>query len=422
MVLEDGQGPNSRVTRLIAERAWIRSIKAVLGVGLVAIGLYAAFQPGFAAFAATLTISLLLATACVLVGGLVGFLFGIPRSLQQPDRDRAEPDGPEGQNGIDGGGVGSAYRANTNLEQISDWLSKILVGVGLTQLGEIRTGLVSLAGFFGPALGDTPASGPFAVVVTATFLTCGFLAGYLWTRLYLATAFSRADREARSVLHSVSHAVSRMQEHLSHQEDQATVDATALSLIHRWLEPESGEPQISERELQDTLCRASPSIKVHAFYRAQGLRSDTWRHDKELMERTIPIFEALAASNEDRFHRDYAQLGYALKDQREPDWKAAFAALDRAIEIRGTWRENGWVMYEFNRAICRIELDGDFQAGRRSSQAVTEAVLADLRASAHSSYVREEFTTSPIRDWLEVNEIDLETFARGVGSEGRGTG
>ncbi len=25
------------------------------------------------------------------------------------------------------------YRSNTNLEQISDWLTKILVGVGLTQ-------------------------------------------------------------------------------------------------------------------------------------------------------------------------------------------------------------------------------------------------------------------------------------------------
>ena len=422
MVLEDGQAPSARATRLVAERAWIRSIKAVLGVSLAAIVLYAAFQPGLATFAATLTISLLLATACVLVGGLVGFLFGIPRSLQQQERTTgAEAPGSEVAEASENGG-GSGYRANTNLEQISDWLSKILVGVGLTQVGEIRTGLVALAGFFGPALGDTPTSGPFAVVVTATFLTCGFLAGYLWTRLYLATAFSRADREAHRVLHTMSHAVSRMQERLSHQEDQATVDATALSLVHRWLEPESGEPQISERELQDTLRRASPSVKVHAFYRAQGLRSDTWRENKELMERTIPIFQALATSNQDRFHRDYAQLGYALKDQREPNWEAAYLALDKAIEIRGTWKENGWVMYEFNRAICRVELDEDFQAGRPSSKAVTEAILTDLRAAAHSSYVREQFATSPIRDWLELNDVEVKDLARGVGSEGRATG
>jgi len=421
MVLEDGQTPSSKATRLIAEQAWILSIRVVLGVGVVAIFLYAAFQPGLAAFAATLTISLLLATACVLVGGLVGFLFGIPRSLQQQERNAAEPDGAESlAGGEDGGGTG--YRANTNLEQISDWLSKILVGVGLTQLGEIRTGLLAVAGFFGPALGDTPTSGPFAVVVTATFLTCGLLAGYLWTRLYLASAFSRADREAHRVLHTMSHAVSRMQERLSHQEDQAMVDANALSLLHRWLEPESGEPQISEQELQDTLRRASPSVKVHAFYRAQGLRSDTWRSDKALMERTIPIFQALAASNQDRFHRDYAQLGYALKDQRQPDCEAAFAALDKAIDIRGTWKENGWVMYEFNRAICRIELDDEFRAGRPSPKAVTEAVVADLRVAAHSSYVREQFETPPVREWLELNEIDVQDLAPVSGTEGRGTG
>lgn len=418
MVLEEGRSPGLRAPRLIAERAWIQSIKMVLGVGLVAIVLYAAFQPGFAPFAATLTISLLLATTCLLVGGLVGFLFGIPRSLQQQDGSGVEPEAAESPaGGEDGSGTG--YRPNTNLEQISDWLSKILVGVGLTQVGEIRTGFVAVAGFFGPALGDRPSSGPFAVVVTATFLTCGLLAGYLWTRLYLASAFSRADREAHRVLHTMSHAVSRMQERLSHQEDQATVDANALSLLHRWLAPESGEPQISQQELRDTLRRASPSIKVHAFYRAQGLRSDTWRSDKALMERTIPIFEALATSNEDRFHRDYAQLGYALKDQREPDWEAAFAALDKAIEIRGTWKENGWVMYEFNRAVCRIELDEDFQAGRPSSRSATEGILADLRAAAHSSYVREQLATSPVRDWLELNEIDVEDLGPVVGSEDR---
>lgn len=420
MVLEDGQSPSPKTTRPMAERAWIRSVWAVLSVGVIAIFLYAAFQSGFAAFAATLTISLLLATACVLVGGLVGFLFGIPRSLQQQERVGTEPDGAESLAGGEDGGTG--YRANTNLEQISDWLSKILVGVGLTQLGEIRTGLLAVAEFFGPALGGTPTSGPFAVVVTATFLTCGFLAGYLWTRLYLASAFSRADREAHRVLHTMSHTVSRMQERLSHQEDQAAVDANALSLMHRWLEPESGEPQISEQELQDTLRRASPSVKVHAFYRAQGLRSDTWQTDKELMERTIPIFQALAASNGDRFHRDYAQLGYALKDQRQPDWEAAFAALDKAIDIRGTWKENGWVMYEFNRAICRIELDDEFRAGRPSADSVTKAVVADLKVAAHSSYVREQFETQPVRDWLELNGIDVKDLAPVSGTEGRGTG
>src|SRR5205085_11890184 len=34
--------------------------------------------------------------------------------------------------------TGPLQSVNTNLEQISDWLTKILVGVGLTQFGSLR--------------------------------------------------------------------------------------------------------------------------------------------------------------------------------------------------------------------------------------------------------------------------------------------
>lgn len=389
--------------RMGEEGAWIRSLVVVLGVAVLGLLVYAAFQPGEGSFATVFTVALLLATSCLLIGGLVGFLFGIPRSLQQGEAEAEEGAAEGGRDRRRSG-----YRANTNLEQISDWLTKILVGVGLTQLGEVRSTLDSLAGFFGPPLGGAPAGGPFAVVVAVTFLTCGFLVGYLWSRLYLATAFSRADRQARTALRSVTHVVSQMQERMSDQEEQARVDAEALSLVQRWLEPEWGEPAVSREEVEEHLRRASPSVKVHSFYQAQKLRTDTWRDDKERMERTVPIFEALAESNEDRFHRDFAQLGYALKDQPEPDYRAALEALDRAIDIRGTWKENGWLMYELNRAICRIQLDEDFRRGRPSSPETAELILSDLEAAAHSSFVRDAMEDSPAKEWMEINEVRME--------------
>jgi hypothetical protein len=57
------------------------------------------------------------------------------------------------------------YRPNTNLEQISDWLTKILVGVGLTQLAQVRSGAAVLSEALKPVLGNTQASGPFGVAV-----------------------------------------------------------------------------------------------------------------------------------------------------------------------------------------------------------------------------------------------------------------
>jgi hypothetical protein len=77
-----------------------------------------------------LAVALLVAGAAFLGGALLGFLFGIPRSLAveaTPAGTTAEP--------VEAGQRAALYRSNTNLEQISDWLTKILVGVGLVELG-----------------------------------------------------------------------------------------------------------------------------------------------------------------------------------------------------------------------------------------------------------------------------------------------
>ena len=69
----------------------------------------------------------MIAGATQMLGSLVGFLFGIPRTLQET----REENHPISNNT-------RKYLVNTNLEQISDWLTKILVGVGLTQVTAIK--------------------------------------------------------------------------------------------------------------------------------------------------------------------------------------------------------------------------------------------------------------------------------------------
>jgi hypothetical protein len=68
-------------------------------------------------------------------------------------------------------------------------------------------------------------------------------------------------------------------------------------------------------------------------------------------------------------------LGFALEDQRAPDWRAAEAALTEAIRRRGP-AERGWLLYEFNRAICRVRLDTG--ASAPSSPEVQASVPADI--------------------------------------------
>ncbi|WP_147439314.1 hypothetical protein [Corallococcus sp. CA049B] len=141
--------------------------------------------------------ALLWCFACVAVGSIVGFIFGIPRALQQ---DVPVPSLPEANGFVSHKNPsGTRYRVNTNLEQISDWLTKIFVGLGLVQLQTLPERLHRAARTIATGLvveGEKDAGAePFAMALLLYFLTLGFFGGYLLTRLYLASALAQADAE-----------------------------------------------------------------------------------------------------------------------------------------------------------------------------------------------------------------------------------
>ncbi len=84
------------------------------------------------------------ALACFVVGALFGFLFGIPRVLQRDP----QPDGVHPR--LEAAGSlpsRPAYQlmVNTNLDDVSDWFTKIVVGVGLVELRKVPGLLFRLA-------------------------------------------------------------------------------------------------------------------------------------------------------------------------------------------------------------------------------------------------------------------------------------
>lgn len=110
------------------------------------------------------------------VAAIVGFLFGIPRQLQIDGADQI---------------AGSGLLVNTNLEQISDWLTKIIVGVGLIEIGRLASGLDSIAESV--PLGGRDSAHAFALGLLIYSLADGFLVGYIWTRLELSAKLALAD-------------------------------------------------------------------------------------------------------------------------------------------------------------------------------------------------------------------------------------
>ncbi|MCA9782002.1 MAG: hypothetical protein KC518_00340 [Candidatus Cloacimonetes bacterium] len=126
-----------------------------------------------------LALTLMLAGATLLCGGLVGFLFGFPRA--RPSESHGEGAGPQ------------RYRANTNLEEVSDWLSKILLGVGLVQINKLGGLAHAIAAQSVQGFAGGPGDIVFVVALLAYYLICGFLLGFLATRLVLATVFEAVD-------------------------------------------------------------------------------------------------------------------------------------------------------------------------------------------------------------------------------------
>ncbi|MER5639781.1 hypothetical protein ABT095_22830 [Kitasatospora sp. NPDC002227] len=158
-------------------------LAAVLAAGLAGVVLFTASAQDWAR---ALGGSLMVAGGCVVAGGLLGFLFGIPKVLTSGAA--AHPDDLQSTST-------SSYAPNTNLEQVSDWLTKILLGAGLTQLVTLPHRLRQLGDALAPLVGGGAGAAQFAAALAVYFAVVGFVSGWLLTRLRMARALTVADRE-----------------------------------------------------------------------------------------------------------------------------------------------------------------------------------------------------------------------------------
>jgi hypothetical protein len=179
------------------------------------------------------------------VGALLGFLFGIPQYLAKGTA--ATPTDK------------ASYQPNTNLTQVSDWLTKIIIGVGLVQFGQLTHTIGDLGDSLEPSLGGSPNGKPFGIALVVGFFVIGFLCSYLYTRLRLQWAFAQADRGAFES--TVEEIVAENQAEKEKKEEQA------LTLGKRQIDPKAAEP--SRDELKEALLEASPVAKAQLLTEAQ---------------------------------------------------------------------------------------------------------------------------------------------------------
>jgi CheY-like chemotaxis protein len=167
------------------------AIGIALAIGFLALLVFALQAGSVVGYTAIVGAGIALFGGAFALGAVSGFLFGIPRRLQESPALTTTETG-------EGSSVsGVPYAGNTSLEQISDWLTKIIVGVGLTQLMNVPSALGRLGEVVGPALGGFPGSSALGTLEFIFFGVGGFFAAYLWTRLRLTSLLVESDEEAK---------------------------------------------------------------------------------------------------------------------------------------------------------------------------------------------------------------------------------
>ncbi|MEP7107215.1 MAG: hypothetical protein ABI760_04520 [Ferruginibacter sp.] len=188
---------------------------------------------------------------------------------------------------------------------------------------------------------------------------------------------------------------------------KSQIDKLVIESVCILLSPQSDENTINDinQNLNTLINKASVFAKNAVYQLAKVNRRSNRTTERDLMERSIPIFNALIDSNTRKnLHYYYGQLAYALKDQNNPDWKMAEENFDTAIAIRGSYEPEYY--YEFNRAICKVHLS------KQSGTTCRELILEDLRYAKQGmgnqfEKLREDNENRELFDWLNFNEINL---------------
>jgi len=304
---------------------------------------------------------LMLAGAAFFAGGLCGFLFGIPRTVQS---------GAGNQNNED-----VDYRINTNLEQISDWLTKIIVGLTLVNLQNIPDFFGKLANDMKGGMGGSDSDVVFAGGIMVYFLILGFLAGYISTRTQISSLFSRADA---NLLFSRR-------------------DTDLLRTIAEIFEANKPMTNDEIRDLQTQISKTSLLTQNSIFAYTKNCRKIFHRRKQtQNIGNTIPIFAALVDTDYEGLNHQYrGQLGYAYKDQHwdkvkpwtpemeiamVPDFERAAEMFGQAIVIRGDWKSKGYGVYELNLGMVKLEILRFRQKYNSLPQLSADATQKELEA------------------------------------------
>ena len=181
-------------------------------------------------------LALLVGAAAACLGALLGFLFGLPRSGDELRGVKVPPAAePNGMDTPDAPAVTDGRRpprANNNLLEISDWLTKIIVGAGLVGLKDLLGWIGRVAQNVGAGAGLEGAAQPvFGGAVLTFYFGWGFLFLYIQTRTIISVIFVATERALEEVLdRKISRAADKVRDAVAGQVKDQVRDAVEVQV------------------------------------------------------------------------------------------------------------------------------------------------------------------------------------------------
>jgi hypothetical protein len=225
-------------------------------------------------------------------------------------------------------------------------------------------------------------------------LALALIGGYAGGSLLESSASQYARR-----LSEVEDKTTALAEDTKRIEEQSKLNLEAARLAEQILRGLK-LPLAEIEEFRKRLYEISSQALFEIAYHADDNRRQNWDKNKESLERSLVIFQALITTEDAKTcHWWYASLAYCLKDKRDPNYAEALKYLNKAIEIRGPEARSG--AYEFNRAICNINLT-DKLADKESQRIRYEQIKKDLETAA---------TFERFKDIIE-NDSNIQAYLR----------
>jgi tetratricopeptide (TPR) repeat protein len=296
---------------------------------------------------------LLVALASFISGFFLGFLFGIPRKSEDKD---------------------AKYQPSSHLTEIADWLTKIIIGLGLVEIKDIPKSLWSVGLLIQDATQTEGSVRVFSVCLIIYFSVFGVYFGYNFTRLYLSIQYKKADEDLlnKTKYEEAKKALEQVEMELKMDPGQSLIDESVLQKLGKFENLLRKAKPEEEYSFTDWYYRGLHAFHSNDFLNAVSYMKEAIRTDPGnklavyalhytgvsykklgLYNEAIRVYDSITRSHVDfeGMYRVYSDIGVAKTGQEK--WDEAIMSFNKSIALKP---DNG--LSYFNLA-CLFSLKGD---------------------------------------------------------------